>query len=371
MEIRQPTQPKVSKSKYELTLAEFPLFVLSKKDANKVSQLSYEDTIKGDQGKIVERKWTVYPDAKNGFGTASTQSTLFELFQIWKEDNFTNQHIQFGSIYDILKRKGIGKGSNEYRQIIRDLQCLVGITIEAKNAFWDNEKKAYVDMTFHLFDELALYKDRPGGQAALPFSRIKASDALYGSIQKNSLLFLNFDSQFFYSLTPIEQRLALYLSKIFRSQTMHKRNLLELARQIPIFAKQTKHIKESLKKACQGLKEKGFSQLEHFDFETQPGKKYFIIFYRAGKITRRKDRKKVDKDPIELKLLVEDILAICGDSRSEAFYNKVARLMPSETIYHVLSEVKEVRDSGDIKKSKGALFTSIIKKRAQDRGVEL
>jgi hypothetical protein len=28
------------------------------------------------------------------------------------------------------------------------------VTIDAENAFWDNELGAYVDATFHLFDEV-------------------------------------------------------------------------------------------------------------------------------------------------------------------------------------------------------------------------
>jgi hypothetical protein len=372
-------EPQISKSKYELTLAEFPLFLLSKGGKGKttdIKSVKYEDTITGKDGDIIPRKWNVYPDSKLGFGTSSTFDTFFDLFQIWKENNFEDQFIQFGSIYNLLKRRGKNDSAINYRQITKDLYCLVGIRIEAKNAFWDNDLKAYVDMTFHLFDQVQLYKDKPNGQAVLPFGRIKASDVLYGSVLKNSLLIANFDSKFFHSLTPVEKRLALYLSKIFRSQTVHKRDLFTFARQIPIYAKQTKHIKERLKKASDGLIKKGFELLESFNFEKGiDGKMEIVVFRRRGGlplalIPEPKNRPK--KHDGEVDLLIQDILEICGDKKSEGFYRKVAIYMPNDSIYRAISEVKAVRDlGGGMRRSEGALFTSLIKKYAKERGVEL
>lgn len=377
--MEEPTNkpPEISKSKYELTLAEFPLFLLSKKINQKtVKSIHYEDKIVGQDGIEVKREWSVYPDGKLGFGTSSTFSTLFELFQIWKDYNFDGQNIQFGSVHQILKRLARPtSGLNHYNQIIRDLNCLVGIRIEAKNAFWDNELKAYVDMTFHLFDVLYLYKEKPYGQATLPFAAIKASDVLYGSIQKNALLTANFDSKFFHNLTPIEQRLALYLSKIFRSQNIHKRELLKLAQQIPIAAQQKKHIKQEIKKACTNLIKKGFGLLQSFEFKMGSEGEELVIFKRNGSpllpYNGLKPKRKTDEEKAEIELLTADILAVCGDNKSANFYKKVAGLVPRNMIYRVLSEVKEVRDLGTIKKSKGAIFTNLIKKYATEKGIEL
>jgi len=373
MDQEKKETPKISKSKYELTLAEFPLFLLSKggkEDKAVFECIEYRDMITGKGGEEVPRVWKVYPHSQIGFGTASTFETLFDLFQVWKEHNFDNQYIQFGSVYNLLKKRGENTGNNDYKRIIRDLNCLVGITIEAKNAFWDNEVKAYVDMTFHIFDNLYLYKEKPTGQAVLPFSSIKASDVLYGSVQKNSLLMANFDSHFFHSLTPVEQRLALYLSKVFRSQSVNKRELLHFAQQIPLYAKQTKHIKEQFKKACRGLMEKGFDLLERLSFEKGVDGKELIIFERKGKLPEY-PKGGPQKEHYEIDLLVEDILEVCDDKKSTDFYKKVARLLPRETIYRALAEVREVKNLSGVKKSEGALFTSLVRKYARDLKVEL
>jgi hypothetical protein len=187
MKIEKQIEPKIVKSKYELTLAEFPFCLLSKTVNRDIELIEYEDTIIGKNGKEIPRKWEVYPDIKLGFGTASTYETFFELKQIWKGDNFSSQYIQFGSIYNLLKRMNKSINTRSYNQIIRDLDCLIGLRVKAKNAFWDNEAKSYVNMTFHFFDSLYLY-DNDSTQEYLPLSKIKASDVLYGSVLKNSLL---------------------------------------------------------------------------------------------------------------------------------------------------------------------------------------
>lgn len=377
MNLNDTNTTALSRSKYELTLAEFPIFLLSrsKEDARKV--IEYKDQIIGKGGKQVDREWRVFPSA-SGFGTESTFSTLFELFQIWKEDNFNQQTIHFLSIYNILKRKGLNTSNQQYKQVQRDLDCLVGITIKAKNAFWDNDVKAYVDMAFHLFDSYHLFKEKADGQAMLPLAQIKASDVLYGSILKNSILIAGFDSKFFHSLKPLEQRLAIYLTKVFRSQTMHKRDLVKFADQVPIYVKQTKHIKQQIKRTCSGLMEKGFDLLESFEFEKGLHKQEFIVFRRSGALPKTfSGKEKTGQffgkgvDQTVTGFLVEDILKVCEDNKSIDFYRKVARLMPEDTIYRALSEVKETRDLGKIKNSKGALFTNLIKKYALEQGIEI
>ena len=74
------------------------------------------------------------------------------------------------------------------------------------------------------------------------------------------------------------------------------------------------------------------------------------------------------KDPT-LDLLVSDILAVCEDENSKEYYKKIAKNVGEQTIRKALSEVKEVRDTGRIIKSKGALFTALIKKYAAQQGV--
>jgi hypothetical protein len=148
------------------------------------------------------------------------------------------------------------------------------------------------------------------------------------------------------------QRFALYLSKVFRTQSIHRRELSEFARQIPIIAKKRKHIKETIR-------------------QTE-----LIVFHRAGspvtnKLYVHSKKQKLKKEQFRIDCLAEDILDICQDDKSKNFYQRVADLMPDEDIYQAISEVKEIRDSGHVKKSLGAVFTSRILKFAEQRGIIL
>lgn len=385
--MQNPDQSKVlgkSKAKYELTLAEFPIFLLSKSAGKDIKVIEYEDTINGKEGKLVKREWKVYPDSKLGFGTASTFETLFDLFQIWKEDNFESQFIQFGTIYNLLKRRGIGLNHKAYERMRNDLSCLVGIKIEAKRAFWDNEAKSYVTKIFHIFDEVDIYESRKkGDQAQFPFGRIKASDVIFGSVLTNSVLATDFDAKFYYKLTPIEQRLALYLTKIFRSQASNKRELMEFASQIPIHSKLPKHAKAEIKKACAGLMEKGFPLLASCDFEKGADRKSeYVIFRRQGSPPKPKipiqpkDKQKrllpATINPAgEGEYLIETIMEFCGDQKSLNFYKKVVRLVDSQTIFRALSEARASDAMKETKKSKAAHFTYLIRKYAQEQGIKI
>jgi len=369
---------KATKCKYELTLSEFPIFILSNNTSRNLPSINYEDSITGRDHRQIKRHWTVFPDEKYGFGTASTMLTFFDLLQIWSEANFESQYIYFGSIFNLLKRRGNNFGRKQYNQIKNDLFSLLGIRFSAKNAYWDNVAKAYVDVIlFRLFDQLEIVKLKTGGKNITPVWRIKASDLLFKSIQNNSYYSTTFDSDFFHRLSPMGRRFSIYLSKVFLSQSVHKRNLMEFARQMPIMAKETKNIRQTITQTCNNLISRGFNLLADFKFEYSSDRQTeLIIFHRAGspvvnKFNIHSKKQKLKKEQFRIDCLTEDILDICQDDKSKNFYQRVADLMPDEDIYQAISEVKEVRDSGHVKKSLGAVFTSRILKFAGQRGIIL
>ena len=373
-----------SRPHYEFTLAEFPVSILSKKD-HPIKILEYRDFIEGKNGQLVERVWKVRPDSEFGFGGPSTIGTLFELFQIWKDDGFQERNIKFGSIYNLLSRKFLKakKGKRVYDVVIRDLEALAHITFDAINAFWDNEKKAYVDIKgFKLFDYLALYKDQPNGQPSLPFSYIRVSEILWVSANKRSFFPISIRRELFHSFTPLEQRLALYLEKVFRSQSLHRRDFLKLAEQLPIEAKTTKHKKFILKRAAEGLLEKGYEKLEGYEFEKSPRRAgENVVFHRSGRYKPEPDEK-LPKPPENPDLneraeyYVEEILEVCQDPHSKPYYLMLARFIlqqyrSADLIYRVLGEVKEMDREGKIKTNRGAYFTTMIKHYLREDGLTL
>lgn len=69
--------------------------------------------------------------------------------------------------------------------------------------------------------------------------------------------------------------------------------------------------------------------------------------------------------------MAQDIADKLDDHKSLRCYRKIAKKIPQDVIYDILSNVKDVALSGKIRKSRGALFVEIIKQYANDRGIEL
>ena len=365
----------LSRSKYEMNLAEFPLALLSKRKLKEVKIITYKDTITGNNGELIEREWTVSPSARYGFGSTTITSSLFELFQIWKEQGFDSPHIRFGSLYHLIQRMGLrSTDDSAYERIRNDLTALVEISIEAKNAFWDNEKKAYVTKIFHLFDSATLLHRNPKApqQGILPMSYITASETLMQSVAANAVITLRgVNRELFHSLTPTQQRLALYLSKMLYQSTEHRRDVEKLAQQLPITAKTYKDTKTLLSRACDGLIKKGFPYLASFHFEpSRRSQKDNVVFKRRGALPTIPEPE-ADESKAKNDLLVDDIIGVTGAVDRREFYGRAVRALPPETILTCLSITQAAKQQHEIKKTPDRFFTGLLLDYATKHGVRI
>lgn len=73
----------------------------------------------------------------------------------------------------------------------------------------------------------------------------------------------------------------------------------------------------------------------------------------------------------EKELLAKEISEQLEDSHSLGFYRKIVDLVPENLIYQALSEVKDTYLMGKVKKSKAALFTNVIRWKAQEHNINL
>jgi hypothetical protein len=62
----------------------------------------------------------------------------------------------------------------------------------------------------------------------------------------------------------------------------------------------------------------------------------------------------------EQQALVGEILAVCGDEHSRRFYEIAVRHLPPPRIWAIIAEVKDAAATGRVRKSKGAMFTSLV-----------
>ena len=71
-------------------------------------------------------------------------------------------------------------------------------------------------------------------------------------------------------------------------------------------------------------------------------------------------RQPIIKHPAQVTYLIAEILHICGDKKSVAFYGRVAEALPDDVILRFLSEIK---DDEKIR-NRGAVFTHKVKRYA-------
>lgn len=340
-EVQEPDP--LAETQYETSLAEFPLFFISSRPNPKTNHLLYSDTI-SVKGQTIPRQWKVTWSEKYGPGTPSTAATFFALFQFWAETGFTSHWIHFSSIHNLLNRRGLTKGKDNYTRIIRDLHCLCNIYIEAKNAFYDKSRNKYVDASFHLFEGLWLEKETQGNPDANSRGFIRVSETLFSSVQ-NNIFYLGAQEQDFYRLTGLQQRLFLYLRKMFIFQKFHVRNMDDFARQLPLFISAKFKLKQELKNAIEDLMASGIlPSLGGYKFFTsEVTGKDLIRFDRSDspQLNLFKDELQVVQTPdeeIEYRFsLITDVLC---DEHSYPFYRKIAAYCDTDTICQALSETK-------------------------------
>jgi hypothetical protein len=236
-------------------------------------------------------------------------------------------------------------------------------------------KKAYVTKNFHLFVSVSFYHRNPDEpyQDTLPFSYIKASEELFGSIAANALVTLKgVDRELFYSLTPTEQRLGLYLSKRLHKDKEHRRDVEALASQMPILSPLYKNKKRQITRACEGLIKKNFPYLTSYRYEpSQRIRRDNIIFLKENHAPSNVAKLTADEARAKRDLLVDDIIAITREPNRRAFYESAVAAFPQQAILSCLSIVKGEKNEGGIRSSAHGLFYSLLMDYARKHTIKL
>ena len=361
--------------RYDFDLAEFPLFRLCKPRLRQAGRepLVYSDTIRGTAGGPVTRVWKAYP-GPFGFGGASTQALFYDLLQLYCEQGARGAQIQFGTLRQLFLRRGERNPSKrDYERMRRDLDILRGYDFHCTNAFWDRQRRAYVDMHWRLFGAVFYFKPHPeGGDAELPFGFIEVSSILREVARTRGFFSLGFGSQLFHQLKPTEQRLAVYLAKKFVSQQQHRRFVSDLAAALPIEAAADSDARKTLKAAADGLLAKGLPILEAFRFERSKDGRWLAAFERRA--APRQDSTTVKRtsealSPI-LAAQVERIVEVVGTDDDRLWWTQCVKRLGAGAIDRALGLLKEACQARGVH-NPGGLLTKLLKDIAGEAGVVL
>jgi len=200
----------------EMNLAEFPFALLSDRQPDGVESIQFSDTIRGKDGKPVERTWIVTGADEFGLPVASDEQVYVALMEVTREQDYANRVIHL-TRYDLLHRLGWPDKGGSYRRLKAALDRLLGVTITAQQAFWDKSRQSYVDVGFHIIDDYALYNEprgrRPSGpRLSLPHTYVAWNEILFESFQAGNIKQL--DTGFYFGLrSAVSRRLFRYLDK--------------------------------------------------------------------------------------------------------------------------------------------------------------
>jgi hypothetical protein len=361
--------------RFDFDLAEFPLFRFYKNAPGRLDRnpLVYADTIRGRDGERVSREWKAYP-GPFGFGGPSTQLLLYDLLQLYAEQGYRGAQLMFGTIRSLLVRRGERNPSKrDYERVRRDMDILRGYDFHCRNAFWDQQRRAYVDMNWRMFGSVFYFKEQAvGGGEELPFGFIEVSPVLQEVARGRGFFPLGFSSEIFYSLRPLEQRLAVYLSKKFVSQQVHRRHVEDLARALPIEAARPRDVRSILRDATQGLLDRGLPTLRSFRL-TGPKKGRWVAKFVRGTVPRSKNavgRGVGASTCVELDGLVEQMIRESDGADDRVWWVQCAIRLGRGPVDRALGLLRDACAAGPVR-NRAALLTKILKDIAEEGGVAL
>jgi hypothetical protein len=209
------------RAKDEMNLAEFPFCQLSDK-APKTKVLSFSYDFVQEDGAIIRREWRVEGGAECGLPRPIDEDVYVGLMLLTSRQGFESQKIAF-TIYELLEVLGWDKSGKSYARIRASLRRLRNLSIEAVNAFKDNQTKRYEKyLGFGIIDDYeistgsATESPMPYDDAEVPAGKsyVRWNARLFKSFKDGYIK--NLDHEFYRSLkSTISKRLYRFLDKKF------------------------------------------------------------------------------------------------------------------------------------------------------------
>lgn len=366
--------------RYEGHLAEFPVFILDKRRRGSAGRdpLVYCDSIRGPGSESIPRRWEAWP-GRLGFGGPSTAELFYELVQLYVEQGSVADHIHFRTINALYRRLHPGAPNpdrKDYDRIKRDLDILCGYRFVCENAFWDREKKAYVHMReWSLFTGWTGYTRQPARGSAypyqeeLPFGAVGVSPILRNIAKNRGLFCIGFESRLFRGLKPLEQRLAVYLAKMFVSQATHRRFVDELAAALPVHVAEPKVLRLSLKRAAQGILDAQVPILRSFSIDKVPDGRWLITFQRAKRPRQDYGLPAYAAGDLlpAVMLLVDEVVEFTKSPQSRPWFANCVGALGVDVAHFCLAQLKEACTVHEVR-DRGALMTKIFEDKARELG---
>lgn len=357
--------------KAEVNFEEWPYFKLAKKGGpDRI--LTYEQWITLADGRRLRQRWTVYAPSESRLPGPFDMDVKRALERLMMEQGFEKVlergwlAFSFRQVAEIL---GVAWKGQVARAIFEALERLRTTEVHSYAAFYlkdagefagspANEEDAVPrgrEVRIRLLSDVVYDNLRHEAGAAIDPEQIDRCTIYFGPHYLRSLkarYLRTLDFTLYRALhSPLAKRLYSLLQGVDGPSMQY--DLIDLAARLPVTAKYPSKVREKLEPACEELRTQGV--LRAFAFDTK-----HVTFTLAE-----------DPKARWAEVIVEDILVVTEDPHSRGWYRKLARLLPIDLLYVIISETKDAKHRGLIRTSPGAYFTDLLKRRAAQMGLTL
>ena len=253
---------KMGDGKDELNLAEFPLCALAHRLQPDQKTLRFEDRVwDARRGETITRQLTITGSDAYGLPTALDDEVLLGLIQLSKLNKFADRVVRF-TRYQLIQLLGWRNESKSYERLEASLNRWMGVTLYYKNAWWNKQRKCWVDEKFHVLDNTRLFqRENPGsGPDEDGFSSVFIwNEVIFQSFQAGNLKGIDFD--FFRDLrSAVAKRLYRFLDKRFFYRRHWEFDLGEFAHEHAGLSRHydTANLKRKLRPGIVELEQRGY-----------------------------------------------------------------------------------------------------------------
>lgn len=269
----------------EMNFAEFPIAALAERAPEGVTELVFRDGIREQaSGQAVAREVRISASQRYGLPTVKDEEVVLALLALTKQkNNFTDQTVSF-SRYELIRLLGWSVDGRSYTRLEDSLRRWTSVLLDYRNAWWDNDRRAWVDVTFHVIDTVTVTKPVDGGRDrtyAIEWNRVA-----FRSFESNYLKQINLT--FYQSLdSAVAKRLYRYLDKHFYHRHLLEYDLADLAFEHVGLSRDYEpwKVKQKLQPAIAELEGKGYLEPLPADRRFKPAGrgKWRVLFQRRAK----------------------------------------------------------------------------------------
>lgn len=327
--------------------------------------------IKRDDGEVVEV----------GVLNTSHLKILYGVLKLWAKNLSPTGEVSF-SRNELREIMGGKHGGWVHRRIKQWLFDLFNIPIEWEYSFYDAESGKTLEIVeaFRFFNHVTIYsKGNDPNKLSFQESRVVLNNLVVKNILNKGGKNLRFDV-----ILTLKSEISLLLYRFLDWKMSHQekleKDLKDLFEEIGLEVTSGKYKypsgrKQAIKEVIAELEGKNISTgvLRNFSIEPMRDSNDFKLVVEKHPILASisPHLEKGEMKRFRTEDLVKQIIEVCGDEHSRQFYTLIAEKMDSGVIYKALSETKDASQMSIIKTTKARYFTNIIKRYAQEAGIDL